>query len=114
MTALKQWMDVFVKTAKDKIKENMNSDVSSVADVHWFICQELCEEFGLWEKEEDNIYEKVNSLVQTEKTRKTIVISGNIGQELDQFSERMNLNKSDVIHLALRELFDKYEKTPEK
>jgi hypothetical protein len=43
-----------------------------------------------------------------EKTRKTIVINEEVAKQLDEFSKKKRINKSDLIELALLDLFDRY------
>lgn len=43
-----------------------------------------------------------------EKVRKTIVIDQEIGDRFDEYAEKTRLNKSDLLHLALEELMNKY------
>ncbi|MGM0877433.1 MAG: hypothetical protein ACQEWV_22540 [Bacillota bacterium] len=57
-----------------------------------------------------NLYDRVKQLPQSDKTRKTIVIDRVIGKRLDGFCETERINKSDVLHLALADFLEKYEK----
>ncbi|MDH2363455.1 ribbon-helix-helix domain-containing protein [Priestia megaterium] len=59
---------------------------------------------------EQSLYEHVKQLPQSEKTRKTIVIDRVIGKRLDEFCETERINKSDVLHVALADFLEKYEK----
>jgi hypothetical protein len=43
-----------------------------------------------------------------EKTRKTIVINEEVAKQLDDFSKKKRINKSDLIELALLDLFERY------
>jgi hypothetical protein len=54
------------------------------------------------------LYERIKTLKQEEKTRKTIVINQSIGQAFDEFTAREKVNKSDVLHLALEDFIKKY------
>lgn len=56
-----------------------------------------------------NLYEQIRGLPDGDKVRKTIVISEAIGKQLDEFCSSLKVQKSDIIHLALRELFEKYK-----
>jgi predicted transcriptional regulator len=49
-------------------------------------------------------------LPQNDKTRKRIVIDRVIDKRLDEFCEAERINKSDVLHLALADFLEKYEK----
>jgi DNA-binding transcriptional regulator YiaG len=60
--------------------------------------------------ERESLYERIKQLPQGKKTRKTIVINSDIGKRLDEICKAERVNKSDVLHLALVELFRKYEK----
>ncbi|MGM0879077.1 MAG: hypothetical protein ACQEWV_31675 [Bacillota bacterium] len=60
--------------------------------------------------DEPSLYDRVKQLPQSDKTRKTIVINRVIGKRLDEFCEAERINKSDVLHLALADFLDKYEK----
>ncbi|WP_028394040.1 hypothetical protein [Bacillus cihuensis] len=57
-----------------------------------------------------SLYDRVKQLPQSDKTRKTIVIDRVIGKRLDEFCEAERINKSDVLHLALADFLEKYEK----
>jgi len=57
-----------------------------------------------------NLYNRIKQLPQNDKTRKTIVIDRVIGKRLDEFCEAERINKSDVLHLALADFLEKYEK----
>lgn len=46
---------------------------------------------------------------QNPKVRKTIVIDEEIGRVLDDYAERKRVNKSDLLHLAILELVEKYK-----
>jgi hypothetical protein len=59
---------------------------------------------------EQSLYDRVKQFPQSDKTRKTIVIDRVIGKRLDNFCEAERINKSDVLHLALADFLDKYEK----
>lgn len=59
---------------------------------------------------ESSLYDRVKQLPQSDKTRKTIVIDRVIGNRLDGFCETERINKSDVLHLALTDFLEKYEK----
>ncbi|MGM0878464.1 MAG: ribbon-helix-helix domain-containing protein [Bacillota bacterium] len=59
---------------------------------------------------EQSLYNRVKQLPQSEKTRKTIVIDRVIGKRLDEFCEAERINKSDLLHLALADFLEKYEK----
>jgi hypothetical protein len=59
---------------------------------------------------EQSLYNRVKQLPQSEKTRKTIVIDRVIGKRLDEFCEAERINKSDVLHLALADFLEKYDK----
>lgn len=59
---------------------------------------------------EQSLYERIKQLPQGKKTRKTIVIDSDIGKRLDEFCEVERVNKSDVLHLALVDFFEKYGK----
>jgi hypothetical protein len=59
---------------------------------------------------EQSLYSRVKQLSQSDKTRKTIVIDRVIGKRLDGFCEAERINKSDVLHLALADFLEKYEK----
>ena len=57
-----------------------------------------------------SLYDRVKQLPQSDKTRKTIVIDSIIGKRLDGFCEAERINKSDVLHLALADFLERYEK----
>ena len=59
---------------------------------------------------EQSLYDRIKQLPQSDKTRKTIVIDRVIGKRLDEFCEAERINKSDVLHLALTDFLEKYEK----
>jgi hypothetical protein len=52
--------------------------------------------------------EKVKALETIERTRKTVVIEEGIGKQLDEFSAKEKIMKSDILHIALAEFFEKY------
>ncbi|MDQ0862408.1 hypothetical protein [Bacillus sp. V2I10] len=60
--------------------------------------------------DDPSLYDRVKQLPQSDKTRKTIVIDRVIGKRLDEFCEAERINKSDVLHLALADFLEKYEK----
>lgn len=55
----------------------------------------------------ESLYERIKQLPQGDKTRKTIVIDKSIGERLDDFCKSERVNKSDVLHLALVDFFEK-------
>lgn len=55
------------------------------------------------------IYERIKQLPQGDKTRKTIVIDKTIGNRLDEFCKVEKVNKSDVLHLALKDFLEKFQ-----
>jgi uncharacterized protein with von Willebrand factor type A (vWA) domain len=57
-----------------------------------------------------SLYDRIEQLPQSDKTRKTIVIDRVIGKRLDEFCKNERINKSDVLHLALTGFLEKYEK----
>ncbi|KZR59369.1 hypothetical protein [Bacillus badius] len=57
----------------------------------------------------DSFYERIRSVPQDDKTRKTIVIDKTIGKRLDDFCANERVNKSDVLYLALIDFLEKYE-----
>jgi|SRR4051794_8562276 hypothetical protein len=59
---------------------------------------------------DSSLYDRVKQLPQSEKTRKTIVIDRVMSKRLDEFCEAERLTKSDVLHLALADFLEKYEK----
>jgi hypothetical protein len=54
------------------------------------------------------LFEKICNLDRGEKTRKTIVINEKIGDRLDYFADKTNMDKSDIMHVALLDFFEKY------
>lgn len=56
------------------------------------------------------LHDRIKTLPQGDKTRKTIVIDKGIGERLDGFCKAERVNKSDVLHLALIDFLDKFEK----
>ncbi|RKD23148.1 hypothetical protein BEP19_13095 [Ammoniphilus oxalaticus] len=54
----------------------------------------------------DRIQQIRNS--ENEKVRKTIVIDHEIGDRFDDYADKTRLNKSDLLHLAIYELMEKY------
>ncbi|MEW9501087.1 hypothetical protein [Jeotgalibacillus marinus] len=57
---------------------------------------------------EQTLYERIKQLPQGNKTRKTIVIDRAIGERLDEFCKAERVNKSDVLHLALKDFLEKF------
>lgn len=56
-------------------------------------------------QETTQVHERIKRLGKGSKTRKTIVIDETIAKQLDDYSESENVNKSDIIHLALIDFF---------
>ncbi|MEM1506339.1 hypothetical protein RG959_23450 [Domibacillus sp. 8LH] len=56
------------------------------------------------------LHERIKDLPNNGKTRKTIVIDNKIGELLDEFCKVEKVNKSDVLHLALADFLNKYQK----
>ena len=48
-----------------------------------------------------SIFERIKTIPQGDKVRKTIVIDKAIGERLDEYCEKERINKSDVLYLAL-------------
>jgi len=61
-------------------------------------------------QQELNLHERIKQLPQNAKTRKTIVIDESIGKQLDEFCGAERVQKSDVLHLALIDFLEKYQK----
>jgi len=57
-------------------------------------------------QEPTQVHERIKRLGKGSKTRKTIVIDETIAKQLDDYSESENVNKSDIIHLALIDFFN--------
>jgi hypothetical protein len=51
------------------------------------------------------LHDRIKWIPQDAKTRKTVVIEKSIGERLDSFCKAERVNKSDVLHLALRSNF---------
>lgn len=58
-------------------------------------------------QEPKGVHERIKSLPTGDKTRKTIVIDAGIGERLDEYCKQEKVNKSDILHLALLNFFDK-------
>lgn len=53
------------------------------------------------------VHERIKSLPQGDKTRKTIVINKCIGERLDAYCKAERVNKSDILHLAIEDFLNK-------
>lgn len=57
----------------------------------------------------NNLLERISGLnPNAEKVRKTIVIDETISKQLDQFAKKKRVTKSDLLEVALLDLFEKY------
>lgn len=56
-----------------------------------------------------SLYDRIKELEQDHKIRKTFALSESIAEELDQFTEREKVNKSDILHLALKDFIKQYK-----
>ena len=61
-------------------------------------------------QEPKTIHARIKELPQGDKIRKTIVINKAIGERLDAYCQAEKVNKSDILHLALMDFFDRQEK----
>ena len=64
-------------------------------------------------KQEKELYHRVKELPfysGSEKEKKTFVLPREIIEEFDRFADRERLNKSDLLHVALRDFLDTYTK----
>lgn len=59
---------------------------------------------------EQPVHERIKNLPDNKKTRKTIVIDNEIGKQLDEFCKVEKVNKSDVLHLALKDFLNQFKK----
>lgn len=57
----------------------------------------------------ETLHDRIKQLSQADKTRKTVVIDKDIGNQLDSFCNAERVNKSDVLHLALKDFLLKYD-----
>lgn len=57
----------------------------------------------------EHLHTRIIRLHTQSKTRKTIVIDSDVADTFDAFCERMKLQKSDLIALAMIDFMDKYE-----
>lgn len=57
----------------------------------------------------ETVYERLERAQLGDKTRKTIVIADQAGEALDQFCEKKNVNKWEVVSLAILDFIEKYE-----
>ena len=59
---------------------------------------------------EQDLVERIQHIrnSENEKVRKTIVIDHEIGDRFDEYAEKTRLNKSDLLHLAIYEMMEKY------
>lgn len=60
--------------------------------------------------EPEQVHERIKTLPQGKKTRKTIVISENIGKRLDAYCKAERVNKSDILHLAIEDFLNNVKK----
>lgn len=56
-----------------------------------------------------SLHERIKQLPTEDKVRKTIVVDDTIGNLFDEFCDREKLNKSDLLHLAMADLMDRYK-----
>ena len=57
----------------------------------------------------DSLLERISGLNKaSHKVRKTIVIDENVAKLLDQLAEEKRVNKSDLLEIALLDLFERY------
>lgn len=57
-------------------------------------------------QEPKQVHERIKALPPGDKTRKTIVIDKAIGERLDKYCKVEKVNKSDIMHLALKDFLD--------
>lgn len=107
--------------SNEKFTENNKEFINNSPIVHEQFTQDeiymIKEMLKSWQKvapttqtNEQSLYDRIKQLPQSDKTRKTIVIDRVIGKRLDGFCEVERINKSDVLHLALADFLEKYEK----
>gem|GEM_PF-6840661 len=106
--------DVKMSSPNEVIKGNKDVKVSS-PKVHpkftldeFSEIREMLQEWKLKRgtvQEPTQVHERIKRLGKGSKTRKTIVIDETIAKQLDDYSESENVNKSDIIHLALIDFF---------
>jgi hypothetical protein len=102
---------VEVKPISQKRETNVNKDYSAL------MYDELKAIRGLLQEKKPIQEERpVNSLVErigeldraAGKTRKTIVIDSKVAERLDEYAKTKRVNKSDLLEVALLDLFEKY------
>lgn len=76
------------------------------------ILKEIAQE-ALREKEyqtkRDILHKRIMGLERGETTRKTIIISEEIGEKLDEFAKQTRFNKSNLLEIAILDLINRYE-----
>lgn len=106
--------DVKSSSPNKVIKGNTNVKVSSPKVHPQFTLDEFSEIMEMlqeWKlkrgtvQEPTQVHERIKRLGKGSKTRKTIVIDKTIAKQLDDYCESENVNKSDIIHLALIDFF---------
>jgi hypothetical protein len=114
--------EVLVKPTSQKVNEpNKEKGFDSETDVNEDYSKLMYEELktirGLLQAQEpkgkvvvsDSLLDRISGLNRAaSKTRKTIVIDDNIAKQLDQFAKKKRVNKSDLIEVALLDLFERY------
>lgn len=109
------WSEQLVHSSSQSVNEGGKNFVSSPFTLDEIIG--LKEMLSQWKEaspslavSEKDLVERIQQIRENEneKVRKTIVIDEEIAQRFDDYAEKSRLNKSDLLHLAIYELMEKY------
>lgn len=110
------WSEQLIHTGSQAVNEGGTNIVSSPFTLDEI--KGLKEMLIQWKQQADStvalsekdLVERIQEIknMENEKVRKTIVIDEGIGLRFDEYAEKTRLNKSDLLHLAIHELMERY------
>ena len=110
------WSEQLVNTSSHLVNEGVNPVVSSPFTLDEI--RGIKEMLHQWKQtsatsvtgSEKDLVDRIQEIknIENEKVRKTIVIDEEIGRRLDEYAEKTRLNKSDLLHLAIYDLMERY------
>lgn len=100
-----------VKERRREDSRNSNNNFT-LTNEEIAILKEIAQE-AMKEKEHqtkrDILHKRIMSFDRGETTRKTVIISKDVGAKLDEFSAKTRFNKSNLLEIAILDLINRYE-----
>lgn len=97
---------------EDKNPKVINTDYDKFTENEVMVLKDIIK---FWKEDSfrsdhENLHDRVKRIKSKDKKRGTVVISKKVMDRLDDFCEKEDEDKSDILHLAIVDFIDKYEK----